>query len=143
MTRPTALLPVPCSLFPAPYSLLPTPGLLEQPGRRFLDERGHELGLSFKLEAPFDGALHAALAPVLVVREVINEGAAGLLPKRPGPRGPSKLTEDVLSFVKQRLQTDASISTLTLLAQVQEKFRVSFHRRTLEKLLRDLRSKKT
>ena len=72
----------------------------------------------------------------------LNEGTAGLLAKRPGPKGPSKLTEDVLSFVKQRLQTDASISTPELLTQVQQKFRVSFHRRTLEKLLKDLRSKK-
>jgi len=72
----------------------------------------------------------------------LNEGTAGLLPKRPGPRGPSKLTEDVLSFVKQRLQTNASISTPDLLTLVQQKFGVSFHRRTLEKLLKDLRSKK-
>lgn len=72
----------------------------------------------------------------------LNEGTAGLLPKRPGPRGPSKLTEDVLSFVKQCLQADMSISTLDLLAQVQEKFHVSLHRRTLEKLLNDFRSKK-
>jgi transposase len=72
----------------------------------------------------------------------LNEGTAGLLAKRPGPKGPSKLTEDVLSFVKQRLQTQASISTPELLTQVQKKFRVSFHRRTLEKLLKDLRSKK-
>ena len=62
--------------------------------------------------------------------------------QRPGPKGPSKLTENVLSFVKERLQTDTSISTPELLAQVQEKFGVSFHRRTLEKLLKDLRSKK-
>jgi len=72
----------------------------------------------------------------------LSEGTPGLLAKRPGPKGPSKLTEDVLSFVKQRLQTDASISTLQLLTQVQKEFHVSFHRRTLEKLLKDLRSKK-
>jgi transposase len=72
----------------------------------------------------------------------LKEGTAGLLPKRPGPKGPSKLTENVLSFVKERLQTDTLISTPELLAQVQERFGVSFHRRTLEKLLRDLRSKK-
>ena len=72
----------------------------------------------------------------------LKGGTAGLLPKRPGPKGPSKLTENVLSFVKERLQTDTSISTPELLAQVHEKFGVSFHRRTLEKLLKDLRSKK-
>jgi transposase len=72
----------------------------------------------------------------------LNEGTAGLLAKRPGPKGPSKLTEDVLSFVQQRLQTEASISTSEVLTLVQEEFHVSFHRRTLEKLLKDLRSKK-
>lgn len=72
----------------------------------------------------------------------LHAGTAGLLAKRPGPKGASKLTEDVLSFVKQRLQTEASTSTSELLAQVQKEFQVSFHRRTLEKLLKDLRSKK-
>ena len=72
----------------------------------------------------------------------LNEGAVGLLPKQPGPKGPSKLTRDVLLFVKQRLKEDQSVSTPNLLAQLQTKFGVSFHRRTLEKLLRDLRSKK-
>jgi len=72
----------------------------------------------------------------------LNEGAVGLLPKQPGPKGPSKLTQDVLMFVKKRLQEEAPISTPLLLAQLKEKFGVSFHRRTLEKLLKDLRSKK-
>ncbi len=78
----------------------------------------------------------------ILQEKFLQEGSVGLLPKQPGPKGPSKLTQDVLSLVKQRIKEDEPISTPNLLAQVQEKFGVSFHRRTLEKLLRDLRTKK-
>jgi transposase len=72
----------------------------------------------------------------------LAEGTRGLLAKRPGPKGPRKLTADVLSFVKERLGSEEALSTPGLLAEIQTRFGVVFHRRTLEKLLKDLRSKK-
>ena len=72
----------------------------------------------------------------------LDEGTTGLLPKQPGPKGASKLTADVLSFVKKRLERDKPISTSDLLAQVEKKFGLSLHKRTLEKLITDLRAKK-
>ncbi len=71
-----------------------------------------------------------------------RKGTAGLLPQQPGPKGPSKLTEEVLSFVGQHLEADEPIATPRLLAKVQEKFSISLHRRTLEKIKKDLLSKK-
>jgi transposase len=70
------------------------------------------------------------------------EGTAGLLPKRPGPRGPSKLTAEVLEFVHQCLQDDQKISIIEIKSQIRQKFRISLHRRTIEKLCKDLSLKK-
>ncbi|MCW3986755.1 MAG: helix-turn-helix domain-containing protein, partial [Candidatus Bathyarchaeota archaeon] len=71
-----------------------------------------------------------------------QEGSAGLLPKKPGPRGPSKLTAEVLEFVLLCLQADQRISILEIKFQIQQKFGVSLHRRTIEKLCKDLTQKK-
>ena len=71
-----------------------------------------------------------------------QEGTAGLLPKRPGPRGPSKVTAEVLEFVLQCLQADQEISIIEIKSQIQQKFGVSLHRRTIEKLCKDLTLKK-
>ena len=71
-----------------------------------------------------------------------QEGTAGLLPKKPGPRGPSKLTAEVLEFVLQCLQTDEKISMVEIKSRIQQKFGVSLHRRTIEKLCKDLTLKK-
>lgn len=71
-----------------------------------------------------------------------QEGSAGLLPKKPGPRGPSKLTAEVLEFVLQSLRTDEKIAMVELKSQIQQKFGISLHRRTIEKLCKDLSLKK-
>lgn len=71
-----------------------------------------------------------------------QEGTAGLLPKRPGPQGPSKLTGEVLEFVQQCLQDDQKTSIIEIKSQIQRKFGVSLHRRTIEKLCKDLKVKK-
>ena len=71
-----------------------------------------------------------------------KEGTAGLLPKKPGPRGPSKITAEVLEFVLQCLQADQKISIIEIKSQIKQKFGVSLHRRTIEKLCKDLTQKK-
>lgn len=72
----------------------------------------------------------------------VGEGTAGLLLKKPGPKGPSKLTTEVVAFVAQQLQQQPQPSTRTLVASIEQRFGVSFHKRTLEKLVTELRSKK-
>ena len=72
----------------------------------------------------------------------LDEGTAGLLPKRPGPQGPRKLTAQVLAWVSQRLGATEVPSTGQLREQIQRRFGAALHRRTLEKLVKDLRAKK-
>lgn len=71
-----------------------------------------------------------------------GEGTGGLLPKRPGPKGPRTLTAEVLAFASQRLGSEAVPSTTELRQEIQGRFGVALHRRTLEKLVKDLRAKK-
>jgi transposase len=72
----------------------------------------------------------------------LNDGTAGLLAKKPGPKGPSKLTANVRQFIEHQIEHDPQLSTRSLLSQLKQQFDLSFHKRTLEKLLQELRSKK-
>jgi transposase len=72
----------------------------------------------------------------------LGEGTGGLLPKRPGPKGPRKLTAEVLNLVRQRLGSEELLSTTELCEEIQGAFGVALHRRTVEKLVKELRAKK-
>ena len=71
-----------------------------------------------------------------------QKGTAGLLYRKPGPQGPSKLTTEVLEFVLQDLQSDRQTSIIEIKSQIQKNFGVLLHRRTIEKLCKDLKQKK-
>lgn len=72
----------------------------------------------------------------------VSEGTAGLLFRRPGPKGPSKLTVEVLEFVEQQLAQEPDLRAVQLQSQLKRNLEVRLHRRTLEKLLKALGSKK-
>ena len=69
-------------------------------------------------------------------------GSAALLSGKPGPKGASKLTLEVVSFVKKQLLREAELSGSEVASRIQAKFRFKVHKRTIEKLLGELRSKK-
>jgi len=69
-------------------------------------------------------------------------GTAGLLPKPPGPKGPSKLTPDVMALVRAELARDPTVAGAPLAATIREVLGVELHKRTVERLLHDLRAKK-
>ncbi len=70
------------------------------------------------------------------------EGTAGLLPRKPGPKGPSTLTARVLQFIEGELQDDPDRNGRSLVTELEGRFGVRVHKRTLEKLLAQRRSKK-
>ncbi len=59
-----------------------------------------------------------------------EHGMTGLLDDRPGRRGPLKLTEEVLAYLRA---APASVSGAELAREVESRFGVSLHRRTVEK----------
>jgi transposase len=67
----------------------------------------------------------------VVSRAFEDGGMAGLIDERPGRRGPLKLTTEIVEFVRQ---TDASGAHLA--REVEDRFGVSLHRRTIERARR-------
>ncbi|HVA42184.1 MAG TPA: hypothetical protein VNF50_01735 [Acidimicrobiales bacterium] len=59
-----------------------------------------------------------------------NNGMRGLLDERPGRRGPLKLSSDIVAFLRQ---APATASGAVLAGEVEERFGVSLHRRTIER----------
>jgi transposase len=64
-----------------------------------------------------------------------REGLAGLVPKKPGPKGPHKLTEEIMTYLAQVRIHDPSISSTELTKRVRKKFALRVHPRTVERAL--------
>jgi len=70
-----------------------------------------------------------------------REGIPGLLPRQRGPRGGHKLTKDVLEFIKTILAEKQPPSTPVLLDEVEKRFGIRVHRRSIERARRRLEKK--
>ena len=64
-----------------------------------------------------------------------SHGLQGLLPARRGPRGPHKVTPEILRFVDSYRALHGRASSATLVQLIQQQFGVSLHPRGLEKAL--------
>ena len=69
----------------------------------------------------------------LVVADFEARGMAGLLDERRGRRGPLKLTPDIVEFLRS---PEAIGSGAALAADVERRFGVRLHRRTIERVRR-------
>lgn len=67
-------------------------------------------------------------------------GIAGLVPRKPGPRGPHKIHGKILAFLKQRVAPGEPIRARALAKLIRQEFGVEVHPRTIE---RAVRGKKT
>lgn len=63
-------------------------------------------------------------------------GLAGLLPKRRGPKQGHKLTPEVLAHIEQRRRERPDWRARDAQAELQERFGLNVHRRSLERALR-------
>ncbi len=70
-----------------------------------------------------------------------REGMAGLVPRKRGPHGGHKLTEEVVVFLEQERAAKASCSARDLAALVRERFGLAVHPRSVERAL-ERRAKK-
>jgi transposase len=71
-----------------------------------------------------------------------REGVVGLLPKKRGPRGAHKLTDEVLAYVEAVRAEEEQTTIGALVERIEERFGVRVHRRSLERAL-GRRGKKT
>jgi transposase len=67
-------------------------------------------------------------------------GLGGLLPEKRGPRGPHKVTAEVLGFIEQLRGENEGMDIRALTEAINRRFGLSVHRRTVERAL--ARSKK-
>ncbi|MET8184152.1 helix-turn-helix domain-containing protein [Streptomyces sp. NPDC005336] len=70
-------------------------------------------------------------------------GPAALVPGKPGPKGPTKLTDPVMEYVEALLQADAETKAPALAAAVAEEFGLSVHPRSIERALARRREART
>ncbi|MGA2264377.1 MAG: helix-turn-helix domain-containing protein [Acidobacteriota bacterium] len=77
-----------------------------------------------------------------ILEKFVEKGSSGLLPDKPGPKGPSKLSVAVLSFARAQCDRQPEVSGTALAARIGSKFGIAIHKRTIERLLGEFRSKK-
>jgi transposase len=88
-------------------------------------------GVSVREAAAEHGYSRAAY--YLVAAAFGEAGMRGLLDERPGRRGPLKLSPEIVAFIAA---ADPSWSGARLVEAVVRRFRVSLHRRTIERVRR-------
>ncbi|MBI4728253.1 MAG: helix-turn-helix domain containing protein [Acidobacteria bacterium] len=86
-------------------------------------------GVSVTEAAEFHGYSRAAF--YLVATSFEERGMAGLVDERRGRRGPVKLTPQVVAFLR-----GAEVATPELVAEVERRFGMRLHRRTVERARR-------
>ena len=70
-----------------------------------------------------------------------REGIVGLIPRKRGPRGAHKLTDEVVAFAKEEIGRDPNLSSADLARLIGKQFGISVHPRSVERAL-DYRKKK-
>ncbi|MGW7365824.1 helix-turn-helix domain-containing protein [Streptomyces sp. NPDC054841] len=70
-------------------------------------------------------------------------GPAALVPGKPGPKGPRKLTEEVMEFIEQLRHDDPGLRPAQLAKAVQMRFGITVHPRSVEKALARRREPRT
>jgi transposase len=71
-----------------------------------------------------------------------REGLAGLFPKKRGPHGGHKLTDEVVAFLLRLGAEDASLTPPELAARVAAQFAVQVHPRSIERALQRAEKKR-
>jgi hypothetical protein len=66
---------------------------------------------------------------------VDHGGLAALVPARPGPRRAHKLTDEVVAFARQLLDTDPSLRSIDLVEAIAARFGLRVHPRSVERAL--------
>jgi transposase len=64
-----------------------------------------------------------------------QDGLAGLVPHKRGPKQAHKLTEEVLAFIRETRQEDPSVRPGELARLIQQRFGTTVHPRSIERAL--------
>ena len=70
-----------------------------------------------------------------LVRLFRDQGLAGLVPRKRGPLGPSKITPEILRFVDEQRARRGRVGSTVLVCEIKARFGVSIHRVSLDQAL--------
>ena len=70
-----------------------------------------------------------------VLADFGHDGLPGLIPRKRGPKGGHKITEEVLTEIERALAEDGSLAAAALVDMVRERFGREVHPRTVERAL--------
>jgi transposase len=70
-----------------------------------------------------------------VLADFYRAGLPALLPRKRGPKGPHKVTTEILAFVESELAEHADLDAATLAERVAARFKRSIHPRTIQRAL--------
>lgn len=71
-----------------------------------------------------------------------RSGLPGLLPRQRGPKGGHKLDIQVLDFTRALKTADSTITTVRCVQEIQERFGIKVHRRSLERALQSKKKRR-
>ena len=71
-----------------------------------------------------------------------KEGLAGLLPKKRGPRGGHKLTEEVLEVLRHERESDKKLTAKDLARIARKRFGLKIHPRSIDRALKAEKKKR-
>lgn len=74
--------------------------------------------------------------------DFVRAGLAGLLPVKRGPRGPHKITTEVMAFIAAERDVDEAVDVHQLIARIAQHFGLVVHRRTVERALARAKKKR-
>jgi len=101
------------------YEMLRRVSVDKAPVTQVADEYGVSRPTYYQAKASFDTA-----------------GIAGLAPAKPGPRGPHKIDDDVLVFLRARLLPGEPVRARELAKFVRRELDIDLHPRTIERALK-------
>jgi transposase len=64
-----------------------------------------------------------------------SSGLAGLVPARPGPRRAHKMSAEVVTFARERLEAEPGLRAADLVGLIEDRFGVRVHPRSIERAL--------
>lgn len=71
----------------------------------------------------------------LAQKSLDRGGLSALVPRKPGPRAPHKLSDEVMDFLDQALSKDESLQAVDLARRVHERFGRTVHPRSVQRAL--------
>lgn len=108
----------PCDVVQVKYEMLRRVSMDRASVTQVVGEYGVSRPTYYQAKASFEGA-----------------GLAGLVPKKPGPRGPHKLQGAILAFLQKQFVPGKPLRARALARLVQQEFQLEVHPRTIERAL--------